>query len=246
MKSLSHVRVVMVGTTHPGNIGAAARAMKNMGLGDLALVDPASFPDDVAVARAAGAVDLLDGARVCQTLPEALADCSLVIGASARPRSIAWPQLNPRECAARVTATAIQTAILFGREHSGLTNEELEHCQYLLHIPCDPGFSSLNVAAAVQVVAYELYCASLMQATAAPTAGTVVHATGEQMESFYRHLETVLREVRFLHATKHEISILRRLRRIYNRAGLEQTELHLLRGILSAVQRRLNLSADNG
>ena len=246
MKSLSHVRVVMVGTTHPGNIGAAARAMKNMGLGDLALVGPASFPDDVAVARAAGAVDLLDGARVCQTLPEALADCSLVIGASARPRSIAWPQLNPRECAARVTATSIQTAILFGREHSGLTNEELEHCQYLLHIPCDPGFSSLNVAAAVQVVAYELYYASLMQATTAPTAGTVVHATGEQMESFYRHLETVLREVRFLHATKHEISILRRLRRIYNRAGLEQAELHLLRGILSAVQRRLNLSADNG
>ena len=234
----SKVRIVMVGTTHPGNIGAAARAMKNMGLSDLALVAPKSFPSRDAVARAAGAVDILKGARVCRTLDEALADRELVIGASARRRSIAWPELDPRECAALVTGAPACTAILFGREHSGLTNDELERCHYLLHIPCNPEFSSLNVAAAVQVVGYELFYASQASLAALPVDAAPL-ATGEQMESFFGHLEGVLRDSRFLHATKHEASILRRLRRLYNRARLEEQELHLLRGILSAVQREL-------
>jgi TrmH family RNA methyltransferase len=238
---LSHVRIVMVHTTHPGNIGAAARAMKNMGLSDLALVAPKEFPSGDAIARAAGANDILDRARVCDTLEEAIADCEQVIGASARLRSISWPQLDPRECAERVIRSPVKTAILFGREHSGLTNDELERCHFLLHIPCDPEFSSLNVAAAIQVVAYELYQATL---AGSPVKETVIGdtdapATGEQMESFYAHLESTLREIGYLHATKHEMSILRRLRRIYNRAQPEQKELHLLRGILTAVQRKV-------
>lgn len=231
----------MINTTHPGNIGGAARAMKNMGLSDLALVEPKEFPSGDAIARASGADDLLDQARVSGSLEEAIADCELVIGASARLRSISWPQLDPRECAAKVAGTNARTAILFGREHSGLTNEELERCNYLLHIPCNPEFSSLNVAAAVQVVAYELYQALNAETSASETAigDADVPATREQLESFFTHLETTLRDIGYLHATKHEMSILRRLRRIYNRAELEQKELHLLRGILTAIQRRV-------
>ena len=238
---LSHVRIVMVQTTHPGNIGGAARAMKNMGLSDLALVAPKDFPSGDAIARAAGANDILDRATVCDTLGEAIADCECVIGASARLRSISWPQLDPRECAEKVTGSPVKPAILFGREHSGLTNDELERCHFLLHIPCDPEFSSLNVAAAIQVVAYELYRAALAGSAVKETVigDRDIPATGEQMESFYAHMEATLREIGYLHATKHEMSILRRLRRIYNRAQPEQKELHLLRGILTAVQRKV-------
>lgn len=238
MSPLSHVRFVMVNTTHPGNIGAAARAMKNMGLADLALVGPKDFPSGEALARAAGADDVLNGAVVYATLEEAIADCELVIGASARLRSIPWPELDPRECGLKVAATRARTAILFGREHSGLTNDELERCHFLLHIPCNPEYSSLNVAAAVQVVAYELFYAS-HAGTSVPAPDDTVYATGAQMASFFGQLETMLREVSFLHATKHEMSILRRLHRMFNRAHLEQGELHLLRGILTRIQRQL-------
>ena len=244
---LSHVRIVMINTTHPGNIGGAARAMKNMGLSDLALVEPKEFPSGDAIARASGADDLLARARVSASLEEAIADCELVIGASARLRSISWPQLDPRECAAKIAGKKVRTAIVFGREHSGLTNDELERCNYLLHIPCNSEFSSLNVAAAIQVVAYELYQAAESARAAGPGEVIIgdrdIPATGEQLESFYTHLETTLRDIGYLHATKHEMSILRRLRRIYNRAQLEQKELHLLRGILTAVQRKIRASA---
>lgn len=238
MKRLAHVRIVLVGTTHPGNIGAAARAMKNMGLSDLALVAPKVFPSGEATARASGADDILAGAKVCSNLEEAIADRELVIGASARLRAIPWPQLDPRECAGKVAGSPVKTALLFGREHSGLDNEELERCHYLLHIPCDPAFSSLNVAAALQVVAYELFLASAaepkpLQAPMSPL------ATAEQMESFYQHLDTALHEVRFLHEKKSSPSLMRRLRRIFNRVRLEQKEIHILRGILTAVQLQL-------
>ncbi len=239
MSSLAQVRIVMVNTTHPGNIGAASRAMKNMGLADLALVAPLDFPSGEATARASGADDVLTGAEVFPTLDAAIADRELVVGASARLRSIAWPQLDPRECAARVLGTEARTAILFGREHSGLTNEELERCHFLLHIPCNPDYSSLNVAAAIQVVAYELFMAA-RQARPGPSGDgdTAAPATGEQMASFFGHLENTLRDIRFLHASKHETSILRRLRRLFNRARPDEKELHLLRGILTAVQRQ--------
>jgi TrmH family RNA methyltransferase len=238
------VRIVLVNTTHPGNIGAVARAMKNMGLSDLALVEPRVFPSGVAVARASGADDVLANAQVCACLEEAIADCALVIGASARLRSISWPQLDPRECAAKVVGAARQTAILFGREHSGLTNEELERCHYLLHIPCNPEFSSLNVAAALQVVAYELFYAAGAKPATKTAAASDTLATGAQMESFFGHLEDTLRVIRFLHPTKHEASIMRRLRRIFQRAQLEETEIHLLRGILTAVHRRVGPRGD--
>lgn len=232
MNRLSHIRIVLVGTTHPGNIGAAARAMKNMGLQDLALVEPRLFPSGEATARASGATDVLASARVCRDIETAAADCSLLIGASARRRTISWPELDPRSCARLLTSAPAKAAILFGREHSGLTNEELERCNYLLHIPCNPDFSSLNVAAAVQVVAYELFLAA--REAEAPEAPHQPLATADQMESFYRHLEETLWDVRFLHAKKSSPSLMRRLRRIFNRVGLEQKEIHILRGILNA------------
>ncbi|MGZ8216948.1 RNA methyltransferase [Methylomagnum sp.] len=237
MNRLSHLRIVLVNTTHPGNIGAVARAMKNMGLKDLALVEPKIFPSDEATARASGADDILASARVCASLEEAIADCELVIGASARLRTVPWPQLNPRDAAHLAVGTTAKTAILFGREHSGLTNEELERCHYLLHIPCNPEFSSLNIAAALQVVAYELFVAA--EENPVEERQMSPFATGEQMASFYGHLEETLREVRFLHEKKSSPSLMRRLRRIFNRARLEQKEIHILRGVLNAIQLQL-------
>ncbi len=236
---LSNIRIVMVATTHPGNIGAAARAMKNMGLSDLALVSPREFPSEEAVARASGADDILATAQVFPTLDEALADRQQIIGASARLRTVAWPQLNPRECAEKIAAdTSLKTAILFGREHAGLTNEELERCHYLLHIPCNPAFSSLNVAAAVQVVAYELFQAARTPASPAETASRTFPASGEEMESFHGHLIRTLYDIGFLHERKSSPQLIRRLRRIFIRSGLEKTDIHILRGILSAIQER--------
>ncbi len=236
---LSNIRIVMVATTHPGNIGGAARAMKNMGLSDLALVSPRDFPSDEAVARASGADDILRKAKVFDTLDEALADRQQIIGASARLRTIAWPQLNPKECAEKIaTDKNVKTAILFGREHAGLTNEELERCHYLLHIPCNPAFSSLNVAAAVQVVAYELF--QTMQATASPeeAANEGILANGEETESFHGHLIRALYDIGFLHERKSSPQLIRRLRRIFIRSRLEKADIHILRGILTAVQER--------
>jgi TrmH family RNA methyltransferase len=238
MRSLSNVRIVMVHTTHPGNIGAAARAMKNMGLTDLALVSPKFYPSEEATARASGADDLLDQATVYETLEEAIADRTLVVGASARLRSIPWPQVDPRTCAERVVKAGQKTAILFGRENSGLTNEELERCHYLLHIPTHSEYTSLNVASAIQVVAYELCVEAQTPRSQEEANLNIDFATGEQMASFFSHLEAVLTESGFLHERKHEASIMRRLRRIFNRYQLEEGELHLLRGILTSVQRQ--------
>lgn len=238
----AQVRIVLVETTHPGNIGATARAMKNMGLSDLALVAPKTFPSEQAVARAAGADDILDRAVAHDRLTDAIADCRLVIGASARLRSIPWPQVSPRDCAALVgrQPPGARTAILFGREHSGLTNEELEHCHFLLHVPSNPAFSSLNVASAVQIVAYELYLAG-----GKPTHDAVAPllASAEEMESFFHQLESTLWDVGFLHERKSSPSIMRRLRRIFGRSCIEEREIHLLRGILTTIQHRLRSAA---
>ena len=239
MDALSKVRIVMVHTTHPGNIGAAARAMKNMGLSDLVLVAPKVFPSGEANARASGADDILASARVVDSLEEALLDRELVIGASARLRSISWPQMDPKAASEKVIVSGLRTAILMGREHSGLTNEEMERCHFLLHIPSNPEYTSLNVASALQVIAYELFVRSQAGIPSEDIPQDQRWATGEAMESFYGHLQRLLEEVEFLHATKHEESILRRIRRIFNRAALEEQEVHLLRGILTRIQRRL-------
>lgn len=238
---LSDIRIVLVGTTHPGNIGAAARAMKNMGLSDLALVSPKIFPSPEAHARASGADDLLESARLHDKVEQATADCHLIIGASARRRTIAWPELAPREVAALVAEQAAgrKVAILFGREHAGLTNEELEHCHYLLHIPCDPEFQSLNVAAAVQVVAYELFLAARQATPARDDKDPVEPASGAEMESFFDHLISTMFEVGFLHERKSSPALLLRVRRIFNRAALEKTDINILRGFLTAVNYRI-------
>lgn len=241
---LSNIRIVLVGTTHPGNIGGTARAMKNMGLTDLALVSPKIYPSEEATSRAAGADDILANAHVYDSLDEALADRQHIIGASARLRTITWPQLNPRECAEKISREAnLKTAILFGRERTGLSNEELQRCHYLLHIPCNPEFSSLNVAAAVQVVAYELFQASLdLGDGPVETDPESELANGEEMESFHGHLLRTLFDIGFLHERKSSPMLIGRLRRIFIRSKLEKADIHILRGILSRVQKRTRLA----
>lgn len=236
---LSHINIVLVGTTHPGNIGAVARAMKNMQMTNLRLVAPKIFPSADATSRASGADDILARAMVCDTLREAIADCQVVFGASARSRTISWPDLTPRQCATEIfhKHPGDKIAIVFGREHSGLTNEELDMCRYLLHIPCNPAFSSLNLAAAVQVICYELFVTAgdLPEHKVIGDRGECPLATAEQMESFYDHLREALIDIDFTQADK-STSIMRRLRRIYNRIELDTKEVDILRGILRMSQ----------
>lgn len=231
------VRIVLVGTTHPGNIGAVARAMKNMGLSDLALVGPRHFPHEDATARASGAEDILDNARVFKTLEDAIEDCIYVAGASARSRTINWPTMVPKDCAERLLADSVNgnVAAVFGPEKSGLSNEHLDHCHTLLTIPTDPGFSSLNLAMAVQVLSYELRCASIINEGPVFEAESPP-ATSKEMEHFYEHLERVLTDIRFLHP-ENPRHLMRRLRRLFIRARPDKNEANILRGILTAVER---------
>ncbi len=229
------VRIVLVDTSHPGNIGAVARAMKNMGLAQLALVRPRDFPSEEARARAAGADDVLESAGVFDTLEEALAGCGFVAGASARLRSLPWPLMTAREAAAKVTAEAAAgtAAVVFGSERVGLSNEDLARCHVLLHIPTSPGFSSLNLAMAVQVVAYELLLASDTAPSLAPTREKPL-ASAEEMEHFYVHLERALVARGFLNP-ENPRHLMRRLRRLFNRAQPDTNEINILRGIISAL-----------
>jgi tRNA (cytidine32/uridine32-2'-O)-methyltransferase len=231
------IRIVLVGTTHPGNIGAVARAMKNMGLSDLALVNPRHFPHEDATARASGATDILDAALVVSTLKEALTDCVYVAGASARSRAISWPTMGPRDCAERMLLESKQgkVAAVFGPEKSGLHNDDLALCHTLLTIPTNPDFSSLNLAMAVQVLTYELRVAASLDAgpsfeREAPP------ATGEEMEHFYAHLEQVCRDIEFLDPDNPRL-LMRRMRRLFVRARPDKNEVNILRGILAAVDR---------
>jgi len=229
-----NIRIVLVETSHPGNIGAAARAMKNMCLDQLYLVNPKEFPSAVATARASGADDVLASAICCNNLQEAVKDCSLVVGASARLRSVGWPQLDPRECAklANTEEKNSPVAIVFGREDSGLSNAELDSCQYLVHIPTNPEYSSLNIAAAIQVICYELHLAN----SSAPIQEKLEQrATSRQMEGFFEHMESALTEIGFLKPPSCQ-KLIRRLRRLYNRAQLDETDVNILRGVLSAAQ----------
>ncbi|MGZ8240999.1 MAG: RNA methyltransferase [Methylobacter sp.] len=235
---LSNIKIVLVETTHPGNIGAVARAMKNMKMDNLWLVSPKIFPSADATSRASGADDVLAGASVSRSLQEAIADCQIVIGASARCRTISWPEVTPRECAEKVMINepGNNVAIVFGRENSGLKNHELDLCRYLLRIPCNSEYSSLNLAAAVQVVCYELFIASgLQEQVSVGDKGETPLATAAQMESFYTHLYQALTDIGFMHPDKSK-SIMRRLRRIYNRVQLDTKELDILRGILRMSQ----------
>ena len=235
---LSAIRIVLVETSHPGNIGATARAMKNMSMNQLYLVNPHVFPCADATARASGADDILASAVVCDSLNEAIADCSLVIGASARSRTITCPELNPRDCAEKVISDSQhqQIAIIFGRENSGLKNHELDLCQYLLSIPSNADYSSLNLAAAVQVVCYELLVASRQNQVIETTPPKIPPATTQQMELFYEHLLETLHDIEFIQSNKSDV-IMRRLRRLYHRSQLDSKEVDMLRGILRMSQK---------
>lgn len=230
-----NIRIVLIETSHPGNIGAAARAMKNMCLDQLYLVNPKEFPSATATARASGADDVLANAVCCDSLHEAVKDCALVIGASARLRSVNWPELDPRQCAelANSEAEHSSVAIVFGREDSGLSNVELDKCQYLVHIPTNPGFQSLNIAAAIQVISYELYQVSRQGLEVIKQ--EQAQATVAQMEGFFNHMELALTDIGFLKPPSCQ-KLVRRLRRLYNRAQLDETDVNILRGVLSATQ----------
>jgi tRNA (cytidine32/uridine32-2'-O)-methyltransferase len=232
------VRIVLVGTTHPGNIGAVARAMKNMGLTDLLLVNPRYFPHEDATARASGAEDVLEAARVIDGLAEAIADCQYVAAASARSRTIDWPTMTPRDCAARLHQEGERgvVAAVFGPEKSGLTNEDLDLCHTLVTIPAVPDFSSLNLAMAVQVLCYELRVAAL-GGQVPGSARDVPLASGAELERFYVHLEQVLAASGFLD-TENPRYLMRRLRRLFLRAEPDRNEINILRGILTSLDPR--------
>ncbi len=239
----SNIKIVLVNTAHPGNIGGAARAMKNMGLSELCLVEPREYPAPRAVWRAAGAREVLTHATVVDSVDEAIADCSLVIGTSARERRIPWPLINPRECGVRVWAEAQKhkVALLFGREDRGLTNDELQKCHYHVHIPSNPEYSSLNLATAVQVLAYEIRMASLANENGdlpdlAEWDQPLVNA--EDLENFHNHLAETMAELDF-YDPENPKQLLTRMRRLFNRLRMDQMEVSILRGLLSAVQRKI-------
>lgn len=235
---LTNIRIILVNTSHPGNIGSAARAMKTMGLSELYLVNPVDFPNSNANALASNAADVVENAIVVNDVSEALEECGLIVGASARSRTIPWPMLSPRAFAEKAMIESAQNkvAILFGREQSGLTNEELQRCHFHVNIPSNPDYSSLNLASAVQVIAYELRVAS--QLDIIQEEWDYPFATGKELDCLYAHLEKVLIDVEFL---KPEVprQLMPRLRRLYNRARLDTLEIKMLRGILSAVEKKI-------
>lgn len=243
----ANIRIVLTRTSHPGNIGAAARAMKNMGLSDLALVKPEKFPHAEATARASGADDLLASARVYESLQEAIADCHLVLGASARQRSLAWPQVDARTAAGEALAKSAHgpVAVVFGNEQSGLSNEELDHCRMLLNIPANPNYSSLNLSQAVQVVTYELMMAAAEDGSAATSpASDSPPATSHDLEVLFTRLEALMIDVDFLNPEQPRY-LLRRIRRLIYRAGPDENEINILQGIVTKVAEHLKLKREN-
>ena len=259
---LSNVRIVLVAPTHPGNIGAAARAMRTMGLADLRLVRPRRFPSAEATERAAGAFEVLDRARVDDDLSEALVDCGWAVAATARPRRLEWVQFDPREAGRELVRRAAsgQVAAVFGRESAGLTNDEVDRCQAVLRIPTAADFRSLNIASAVQIAAYEVARAAAELATGPAGGGAprLLEApdgsggqggredagaresrpdpvTAADLERLFVHFETALADIGYLDPERPRL-LMRRLRRLFVRADIDRAELNILRGILTAAQ----------
>ena len=236
VSSLDNISIVLINTSHSGNIGATARAMKTMGLSKLVLVDPTEFPSDHASALASGADDILASARVVSSLDEALADCQFAVGTSARVRGVSLELVEPKVCAEQILqeGDAGNVALVFGREDRGLTNEELHRCHLQVHIPTNPDFSSLNLGAAVQVMTYELRMAYLARqgGVELPKIKKKAPASQEDMERFYQHLYKTLVQIGFLEHSSHE-KIMAKLRRMYGRIRPDRVELSILRGILS-------------
>lgn len=243
------IRIVMINTSDSGNIGAAARALKTMGFGRLYLVEPNDYPSGKATARASGAADVLHHAVVTNTLDEALEGAQLVVGTSARMRSIPWPVMNPREFTNMLSNERDDTevAILFGRENSGLTNEELRRCQYHVSIPGNPEYCVLNVAAAVQLICYEMRMRLVEgigeeQSSDSPnmmiskTEWDAPLSSSEDMERFFQHLEQTLLDIKFFDPNNPR-QILTRVRRLFSRTRLDRLEMNLMRGVLARVQQ---------
>jgi len=240
------LRFVLVRTSHPGNIGAAARAIRTMGFARLVLVAPYRFPDGEAFAFAAGATDVLDRAVVVPDLATAIADCHLVFGATARQRGVPLTEYTPRGASPRLIESAQQgreTAIVFGNERTGLENDELKHCHGAIHIPADPDYSSLNLAQAVQVLAYELRLAMLDESTTPASVPEDPPATSAELEGYFEHLATMLDDIDF-HKGRPSTIILLRLRKLFLRANLDQREVRVLRAILADAQRMARLARE--
>lgn len=236
----SNIRIVLIKTWHSGNIGAAARAMKNMGVYDLVLVDPVDFPSEEATNRAGQATDILESARVVETLEEAIQDCTLVIGTSARNRSIPLPSITAEDCAERSVKTAKTgpVAIVFGRERTGLHNHEIQQCQFQLNIDANPDYPVLNLSQAVQLVCYELFKAQYQEDNAQSQVelGSVNYPTQEALTHFYTHLEATAKTVGFLNSA-HPGQTMDHLKALFRKANPTQKELSILRGFLSKIEQ---------
>ena len=236
LTNFDKVRIVMVNTTEPGNIGAAARAMKNMSLKRLFLVNPSNYPSAVATARASGADDVLASAVICHSLEEALVGTHLVIGASARQRNIKWKQLDVIDTCSEIQASIAKSnqevAVVFGTENSGLTNEELDLCSILMTIPGNPEYFSLNVASAIQVFAYQNYVSNV-EGGFDNSGGEL--ANFDDLDSFYKHLEQTLKHIDYFDKKKPKSLLMRRLRRLFGRSNPEKEEIAILRGILNKI-----------
>ncbi|GLO60030.1 tRNA (cytidine/uridine-2'-O-)-methyltransferase TrmJ [Vibrio sp. MACH09] len=237
---LNNVKVILVGTSHPGNIGSAARAMKVMGLNQLVLVDPQCEVDEQTVALAAGAADIAQNATVVATLEDAIGDCGLVVGSSARSRTLEWPMLEPRECGEKFAIEGEQhpVALVFGRERTGLTNDELQSCHYHVCIPANPEYSSLNLAMAVQTLAYEVRVAYLNRSQINDSKQEEVYPRHKELEMFYQHLEKVITDTQFISQDKPN-QVMTKLRRLFSRSRPEIGEINILRGILSSIEKQI-------
>jgi tRNA (cytidine32/uridine32-2'-O)-methyltransferase len=257
---LDKVRIILVNTSDCRNIGSAARAMKNMGLSELILVDPMEMPNGQAQALSAGASDVLANAKVVGTLEEAIAECGLVVGTSARSRTLPWPMLEPRGCGEKMINEAINhpVALVFGRESSGLTNEELQLCHFHVQIPANPEYSSLNLAMAVQTLSYEVRTSFLAlqkgdveqvqpyqpKMDSALSADEEVYPLAEESERFYQHFETALKASGFIQPN-HPGLIMTKLRRLFNRARPDVKEIKMMRGILASIEKTAKKVAGN-
>jgi tRNA (cytidine32/uridine32-2'-O)-methyltransferase len=247
---LDSIRIVLVQTYHPGNIGAIARAMKTMGLNELYLVDPREYPADEASSRAAGALDVLDNAIVVESLTEAIADCTQVFATSARKRNYTRPQVSAEEAAGWIKANPNEKiAIVFGRERMGLSNEQLGLCQQLLYIPGNPEYDVLNIGSAVQIVSYELFkqfglhrddlVSTAETSSIEASTESEEYASQQDMERFYQHLESTLSDTGFL-VKNHPGEAIQRLQQMFARAQPNAKELRMLRGILGSVDKLTN------
>ena len=236
---LNSIKVVLVGTTHPGNIGATARAMKNMGIVNMALVEPKEFPSDIATYRSKAAKDVLENAEVFDTLKVAISDCELVIGTSARERKVPWPILNPKDASQEVSRGSLnnKVAVVFGREDRGLTNEELGLCNIHVHIPTDPEYSSLNLSQAVQIMVYEIRSA-ILENEGNDGNWDVEFADNDQTERLISHMDELMQEVDFYEIDNPRKLILR-VRRFFKRSRLDVMEVNIFRGLFAAIQKKL-------